>query len=490
MALQGLIAQSKPAAATNTLLYAAPSDQSASTVLTIANDGTASAYSVGLKSWDQKLQLDSANYLLHPKDIVTGYRVTVDTAMSDTTGLVGGQILTTDDSEKTFFFESFYIKPYTDIFVRDVSLRQITLESVTGSYEVGDTVEVGSTPDNTTALIYDVNIVDPTSVVIVVGPSTINGAGLEFAEGDILSSLGGASGTISVGGIGTATPTFVFSTTTAGGVYGSYLDGFSIFNDRTYRFDVSDSSMTGRDFKLSDAANGEWGSDGVLGTIDDGTEYTTNKTVNGTAGSAGAYVQYAFAGTNITGNLYFYDGGTGTAGNAVYGGTNRNISFNTQYEYFDMFVYDISGTLVNSSDSFTFNGVTFTITGQTPGPYGVIREYTGTTAYVIKGLNSADFASSDTFLENPLSQTASRSVVTVSSVLTDTLNLDPENYITVSKTNSANNVERMTSLVIGPGERVIVNSATQNNVFSLVGFEDVSNAFTPRVNLQQLSGTP
>ena len=46
--------------------------------------------------------------------------------------------------------------------------------------------------------------------------------------------------------------------------------------------------------KLSDTVNGEFGPDGD-GTSDDGTEYTTGKTTNGTAGSAGAYVQYDFS---------------------------------------------------------------------------------------------------------------------------------------------------------------------------------------------------
>ena len=37
-------------------------------------------------------------------------------------------------------------------------------------------------------------------------------------------------------------------------------------------------------------------------------------------------------------------------------------------------------------------------------------------------------------------------------------------------------MEKLTSLVIGPGERVVINSTTQNNVFSLIGFEDASVA--------------
>ena len=49
MAKQGLLAQLKPSANTDTVLYSAPIDRSASAVLTIANDGTGSAFDVALK---------------------------------------------------------------------------------------------------------------------------------------------------------------------------------------------------------------------------------------------------------------------------------------------------------------------------------------------------------------------------------------------------------------------------------------------------------
>ena len=69
----------------------------------------------------------------------------------------------------------------------------------------------------------------------------------------------------------------------------------SVFTDRTYRFNVADSSMSGRLFRLSTTVNGEYGPDGDIATTgDNGTEYTTGKTTNGTAGSSGAYVQYDF----------------------------------------------------------------------------------------------------------------------------------------------------------------------------------------------------
>ena len=73
MADQGLLAQSKPGANTNVLLYGADTDKSASAVLTIANDGTGSAYKVGIKDYDQKLTVGSGA-LLHEGDVITGYK--------------------------------------------------------------------------------------------------------------------------------------------------------------------------------------------------------------------------------------------------------------------------------------------------------------------------------------------------------------------------------------------------------------------------------
>ena len=93
---------------------------------------------------------------------------------------------------------------------------------------------------------------------------------LAFADGDILSATSGGNGTISSGGIGAAGQDFVFSITTANGVYSTYFQSaLTTLLDRTYRFDVSDSSMAGRDFKFSQTANGEYGPDGDFSTTGD-----------------------------------------------------------------------------------------------------------------------------------------------------------------------------------------------------------------------------
>ena len=101
-----------------------------------------------------------------------------------------------------------------------------------------------------------------------------------------------------------------------------------IFDDRTYRFNVSDSSMTGRDFKLSETINGEYGPDGDDATTgDDGTEYTTGKTTNGTAGSVWCICSICICWSlQLQKQCIYYDGDTGTAANANYGGSDRSDS--------------------------------------------------------------------------------------------------------------------------------------------------------------------
>ena len=480
MARSGILGQSKPAAATNTLLYSAPVDSSASTVLTIANDGTGSTYSVAVKEYDQSVTLDASTYLLHAGDTITNHRFALSSPVDVNTGISSGDVLTADDGESTAKFSSFYIPPFTEIHVKEETLKRITVESVNGTMEVGETISKGVAPDDTTAVVYEYASAAGGSFVWI-GPETINGAGTAFADGDSVQTASG-SGTIAAGGVGTAEDRFVFSFNGAGGDYSVYNESpFQIFGDRTYRFDVSDSSMTGRDFKLSEVVNGEWGPDGTFGTGDDGTEYTTGKTTNGTAGSAGAYVQYPFGDDpSRPRNVYYYDGGTGTPANSSYGGETRIFETLDETTFNEIYVYDLVGTWTTSSDSFTVNATTYVVSGQTSGKWGTVKDYSGTTLNIILGINSPAFVATDTFLDLPLDTTAVRSTAEISSVDVNVTDIPASSYLAVNVTNAANNVDRITSLVVGAGERVLVSSATQNNIFTLVGFEDNSTEITTR----------
>ena len=93
------------------------------------------------------------------------------------------------------------------------------------------------------------------------------------------------------------------------------------------------------------------------------------------------------------------------------------------------------------------------------------------------GLNSAAFAGSDTFDDAPFAASAS-TTATVSSVTIDATAIGGNQQYVTSKTLGANATDKLTSIVLGPGESIVVNSATQNNTFILNGFQENSSDFT------------
>ena len=478
----GILGKAKPNGAA--LLFRADPTSSISAVLSVANSGTGAAYSVGLKGYDQRLNLASGAHAFKPGFVISNYTFTSTTPIP--VGATAGQKLEaagalTDEA----VFNRYIVPDFTSIFVKNISIRSFSCNQISGAISVGDTLTKGTGGDTSTCLVYEVTV-DPGNSdnrIIQVGPETINGSGSTFADGDIVNATSGGNATILGGGISTANNEFVFSTTTAGGVYRFYGTGdpFNIFDDRTYRFNVADTTMSGRDFHLSETVNGEFGPDGAVGGGDDGTEFTTGKTTNGTAGSSGAYVQYAFGGNTTPTNLYIYDGGTGTASNANYGGSDRLLAFITDYTYPGVYVFDKVGTLVDNTDTFLLGATTYTITSQTAGAYGYVKDYTGTALKFIKGLNSPDWSGTDTFRDVPKLNTASRTTATVSSVDVATAAIEASNYLATEHPNAANNDERITSIVVGPGNALVVNSTTADNVFSLIGFEDASSSITTRI---------
>lgn len=479
MAKSGILGQAKPNG--SALLYRAPIDSAASAVLTVANDGTGAAYSVGIKDYDQDLTLDASTYLLHKGDIISSKTFSLDNFL-DGASLAAGDLLTSSDFEKTAKFHSFFVPSLTTVYVKAVTLHSLTLTGVTGVFSPGDTVTVDTSPDDTTALVYDAYAAG-SNTILLIGPETVNGAGAAITDADVVSSDAGAGGTVAAGGVGADTTFFVFSESVSG-VYSSYMPGsgsFELYNDRTYRFDLSDASLSGVDFRLSLTSNGEWGPDGIFGNEDDGAEYTDAVTTNGTPGNAGAYLQVAFNEEQPTpGDLYFYEATTATASNADYGGDDRYFSITDAIIYNSIYVYDLVGSWSISTDSFTVGDTTYTVTAQNTGKWAVVKDYTGTSLKLTLGVNSAAFVGTDTFLDSPKS-TEFRSTATVSSVTTDVTDIVSTQYIINGKTLSANAVEKTSSIVVGPGQTVVVNSATANNSFSLIGFEDLATDITTRV---------
>ena len=221
MSKQGLLASAKPGATTNTVLYKAPIDASASTVLSVtAQGGSNTSYDVAVKDYDQHVVLDASTYKLHTGDVFTGYRFNLGTAVGADQGLNVNQALTSADGEKSAVFESFYIPPFTSIVVKSKAIRSVAVESVTGTFAVGNTISKGSGGNTSVATIFAVASGSGGSTLYI-GPSTLNGSGTEFTDGDSITASGGATGTISSGGVGTAANEFTF--TTSGGTEDLYL---------------------------------------------------------------------------------------------------------------------------------------------------------------------------------------------------------------------------------------------------------------------------
>ena len=108
----------------------------------------------------------------------------------------------------------------------------------------------------------------------------------------------------------------VATVTTSAGNF--YIDGeqqviLTLQPGRTYRFDQSDASNTSHPLKFSEVSDGTHAGGNA-------TEYTTGVTVNGTAGSAGAYVEITV--TNATPRLYYYCANHSGMGGSV--GVGRN----------------------------------------------------------------------------------------------------------------------------------------------------------------------
>ena len=159
-------------------------------------------------------------------------------------GLTQGTTLTSSDGEKTAVFESYFTPAFTEITVKDVAIRLVTIESVSGTFAVGDTLTKGSGGDTTTATVFAVTDSE-SNVIVHVGPSTINGSGSEFADGDSVSAL---VVLVALSPLVVLVLLIMNLHFTESGGTESLFNGvaLNVFNDRTYRFNVADSSMSSR----------------------------------------------------------------------------------------------------------------------------------------------------------------------------------------------------------------------------------------------------
>ena len=344
-----------------------------------------------------------------------------------------------------------------------------------------------------------------------------------FDSGEALTIQGGGTATLSAY-INTTNPfnpteRFIYDVNENG----VFEDPTSLSLDvgRTYRFLQSDSSNATNTLRFRTAAST--------------TDFTTGVTVNGTAGTAGAYTQIVVG--NTTTNVEIYAGVNGTVTN--FGFATTSIVIVTNPVYNKIFVYDVDGTL-EVGHSFATNTGTQDVEFFYPAPYGYVHSYSGSTLKVSTGLNSAAWQTSITttitgtsgqktvtvgsvaglapgmsitgtgiaannvivsiagttltlgtantaavsgngtfkflFYDTPRENGSNRNYVTLTTAGSAT-DVNSEDYIVYDKSVAGASVDKHTGLVVGPGQSVVVYSSTATVGFVLDGFEDNTGDF-------------
>ena len=197
---------------------------------------------------------------------------------------------------------------------------------------------------------------------------------------------------------------FTIAEGSIGGVY-EYLTLSNHNNERTYRYDQSDSSNTGHPFRLSEQADGTQ-------TLT-GAEYTTGVTKVGTAGQAGAYLDITItSGTPLSLYSYAEPAVANTAdANANYG---FQIGTTLTPDYEEIYIYDVAGEPWAAAQAFEIGGTTYTVqaNGVTVGKYGYVHEWNPTLneLKISLGVGSSAFAVGDQLYDTPTLVDANRTM--------------------------------------------------------------------------------
>ena len=175
--------------------------------------------------------------------------------------------------------------------------------------------------------------------------------------------------------------------------------------DRTYKFDLTDSTCTNYPLKFSgDDAEGPNGS---------GTEYTAGVSKVGTAGSGGAYTSIAVTIDTLQSLNIYADGAPGGSTTGV------GLQINVQQDpsYTDLYIYDIKGEALAAADTFTIAAITQTVqaNGVTAGPFGYVQDFDAALQHlkVTIGEGSEAFAADDSFYDSPTLVNGVRQLTTV-----------------------------------------------------------------------------
>ena len=229
-----------------------------------------------------------------------------------------------------------------------------------------------------------------------------------WSEGETVT--GSASNATSVLTYNTATEATIalqyITTETGAAATDHIVQTINSFNvNRTYKYDLTDSSNTNYPLKFS--------VDDSEGTNGTGTEYTAGVSKVGTAGQAGAYTSIDVT-DDTQSNIFAYADGT-PAGSTT--GVGFSISVNDNPSYTDIFIYDVAGEALAAADTFTISDTTQTIeaNGVSAGPFGYVQDYDASTChlFVTIGEGSQAFANNDAFYDSPTLNNGIRQLTTV-----------------------------------------------------------------------------
>ena len=200
---------------------------------------------------------------------------------------------------------------------------------------------------------------------------------------------------------------FTIAEGSIGGVY-EYLTISNHNNERTYRYDQSDSSNTGHPFRLSE------GQDGTQSPA--GTEYTAGVTKVGTPGQAGSYLEILItSGTPLS--LYSYAEPAVANTEDANAGFGYQISTTLTPDYEEIYIYDAAGEPWAAADAFEIGNTTYTVqaNGVTVGKYGYVHEWDSAQneLKISLGIGSSAFAVGDQFYDTPTLVDANRTLTEV-----------------------------------------------------------------------------
>ena len=464
----GVLANSKPSANTETTIFKNDVKSSTTGTLVASCDGTGSdTYEISLRPYDQELTLDAATYKLHRGDAITNVKWTLSASLPLEDALPGTKFTSTDGEKCAYLLDvvdpaiTTYLTKYKDLIAFTLENVSDGASSAEADYANGETVTNGS---GVSGVVYEYVPGEDDAGVVWIGDVS----GGTFAEGNVLT--GGSSttvGTVSTGGIAASVGKLVFNDGAGGAVYQYYLqEQPQLLTDRTYKFDVADNSMTGKVLQFSTTAGG---------TNNGGTEWTAGKTLSGTPGQAGAYVQYDLSTSEPVSNWYPHD-----QADANYNDGDQFFTMTNQFVYNEIWVYsqeEESGLGVVSdwitTNQFLYRNATYTINTIAGDSYGTVLSHSGTSTKVTNGPGSALWVGSDTFIESPRQTSASKNTVTISSVSNDS---DADLYLQADAI-AANTSELNKGIIIGPGQSIKVKATNGYVTFLLDAFQDTVSEY-------------